>query len=67
MKKQRFSKQKMLDYISSWMKILEDQHGFESGMGYQQVEGKDEKVNRAYGGYDMLNTIYEDVSQDCID
>lgn len=54
----RFSKQSVKQEIESLLKYLQQEYGFNSHNGWQQVNGKGEAINREYGAYQQLQTLY---------
>jgi len=59
--KKRFSKDTMLTHIANKMQALEKQWGFKSDNGYAQVEGADFQKVMAYGQYEALLDMYDDI------
>jgi hypothetical protein len=57
----RFSKQAVLDLLEERMKYLEQAHRFHRGQGYAAVEDKPFKSVLAFGQYDALRDLMEDI------
>lgn len=57
----RFSKGKLLNELRYRAIELGDAHGFDIDKGYSQVEGKGEEVNRAYGEWETLTTLFQQI------
>lgn len=49
--KRRFSKMKVARVLARKISALIKEHGFDPDRGWEQVEGKGEEVNRAYGEF----------------
>lgn len=62
MKKDRFSKKKMIADTIRKIDLLENQYGFTYKTGWSQVDGRSESINRAYGRYDALTELLNDLS-----
>jgi hypothetical protein len=53
----RFSKNKMIVYLQNKQNEMEKAYGFDPNDGWDQVEGKGEKLNRLYGEYNQLESL----------
>lgn len=56
--KDRFSKLKMLNDLHRLIQQLVDNEGFDTREGWQQVDGKGEATNRAYGQLDAYLALW---------
>ena len=59
--KKRFNKTNVLNHIYFEIDSLEKQWGFKSDNGYAQVEGADFQKVMAYGQYEALLDMYDDI------
>jgi hypothetical protein len=62
--KQEFSKEKMLTDLDNLIKQLEKNEGFDVRYGWQQVDGKGEAKNRAYGQLDAYLALWYIITGD---
>jgi len=58
----RFNKNNVIDHISYRLTQLEQQWGFKSDNGYDQVKGADFQKVMAYGQYEALLDMYDDIA-----
>jgi len=54
----RFSKEKMLNDLDGLIQQLVRNEGFDVRDGWQQVDGKGEAINRAYGQMDAYLALW---------
>ena len=57
----RFSKQAVIDLIQHRVDFLEREHGLTRETGWNQVKHKSLAANRAYGAFDALNSLLDDI------
>ncbi len=57
MKNDRFSKKALADFVFMKIGYFEKEFGFSMHDGWNQVDGRGEKINRAYGEYDALTEL----------
>lgn len=55
----RFCKEKVRKILEINIRTLENEHGFYSGNGWNQVNGKGEEINRAYGKWDFARILMD--------
>ena len=55
-------KSKIIEIINDRITELECEYGFVGGNGWAQVDGKGEKINRAYGEYDSLGWLIIEIN-----
>ena len=58
----RFSKAVLRDWLTKSIAHMEHEYGFTRATGWSQVNNKGEAMNRAYGEYDMLLTILDNLN-----
>lgn len=59
--KKRFSKQSITEELHESLKYFENKYNFSTRIGYAQVEGKGEEINRAYGAFYEIQCILSDL------
>ena len=57
MSKPRFSKQALLEGLQIAIDSLKKEHGFRHDNGWNQVRGKGEEANRAYGEFEAYSHV----------
>jgi hypothetical protein len=57
----RFNKNNVIDHIHHRLTQLEQQWGFKSDNGYDQVKNADFQKVMAYGQYEALLDMYDDI------
>jgi len=60
--KKRFNKQNVLDHIAYKIKALEDKWKFDPYDGWAQVEGTGFHKVMAYGEYQVLNELLDEIT-----
>lgn len=56
-----FSKKAMIEHLTICAERLQKEHRFDPGNGWNQVKGKSEEVNRAYGQWRTYLQILDDI------
>ena len=59
---ERFSKKMMQNLLVKQIEYLEKKYRFTRQNGWNQVEGKGEEHNRAYGRWDTLRNLLDQIS-----
>lgn len=62
----RFSKQKLVDHLYEKTNFLEKEFGFVYTDGWDQVKDSDTKTKIAYGNWEELHCLIDDISNDVI-
>ena len=57
----RFSRQAVKDVIQRRIDFLEREHGLTRDTGWNQVKNKSLAANRAYGAYDALHSLLDEI------
>lgn len=55
----RFSRKSVLESLGFKIEAVEKEYGFKPDLGYWQVAGKGEKINREFGAYMELIMLYD--------
>lgn len=57
----RFSKAKFRAYVEEGIAELEKKHGFKFDEGFGRYAGKGEEINRAFGHYECLRDLLDEL------
>lgn len=62
----RFSRQKLVEHLYNKIDFLEREYGFTFNEGSDQVKDKDTFTKIAYGNYEELHQLIDDISNEVI-